>query len=175
MPSSITLPGGSTVPSSTASPFAKCRAFVGKGVQVLRRIEPFGQGAVLLALRLLYGGQFAQTGWGKLANLDRTTAFFQSLGLPSPGMMATLVGGTELVGGVLLVLGLGTRFAATALTTVMVTALASAHAAEAFESIDSFTEQAPYPFLVATVVLLAFGAGRLSADALWGWWRSRRS
>jgi putative oxidoreductase len=139
---------------------------------LLRAAEPYGQSAVLLALRLVYGGLFARTGWGKLMNFERTRGFFESLGLPTPAFMVALVATTELVGGIVLVLGAGTRFAAAALTGVMVTAFATAHAAEAFQSLSAFTEQAPYPFLVATLVLLAFGAGRLSVD---GWLRARAS
>lgn len=131
---------------------------------LLRRAEPIGQSAVLLWLRLVYGGLFAQTGWGKLAHLERTSGFFDSLGLPAPGFTAVLVGATELVGGVLLVLGAGTRLAAVALATVMGVALATAHAADAFASLTALTEQPPYPFLLAVLALAAFGAGHPSVD-----------
>jgi putative oxidoreductase len=146
------------------------RAAINKTTRLLRRVEPHGQSAVLLALRLLYGWFFAETGWGKLMNFERTSGFFESLGLPAPAVMAGLVGSTELVGGLLLAAGLGTRFAAASLSVVMVIAMATAHAEEAFASLSAFTEQAPYPFLVATLVLLAFGAGRLSLD---DWLRAR--
>jgi len=136
----------------------------------LRRIEPHGQAAILLALRLIYGWFFVQTGWGKMANFERTIGFFHSLGLPVPSFMAALVASTELMGGILLVLGAWTRFAATPLTVVLLVAFATAHADEAFTSLSAFTEQTPYPFLVATLVILAFGAGRLSLD---GWLRAR--
>ncbi|MBI5490436.1 MAG: DoxX family protein [Deltaproteobacteria bacterium] len=142
-----------------------------RATTALRRIEPWGRSALLLALRLLYGWQFVQTGWGKLANLDRTTGFFEILGLPAPGATAVLVGATELLGGLLLAAGLGARFAAAALAGVMVVAYATAHAADAFASLEAFTAQAPYPFLVATLVLSAFGAGRISIDR----WIERRS
>lgn len=161
------VPSAPPAATTTMSTFkAACdRTLVG-----LRRVEPHGQALILLALRLLYGWQFAQTGWGKLVNLERTAGFFEGLGLPVPAAMAALVGGTELAGGVLLLVGGGTRIAAAALSVVMLTALLTAHAAEAFQSVAAFTEQAPYPFLVATLILLAFGAGRLSLD---GWLRAR--
>jgi putative oxidoreductase len=148
------------------SPLSSVRAAGSCALARLRRAEPYGQSAILLALRLLYGWQLAQTGWGKLVDLERTAGFFEGLGLPAPAALAALVGGTELVGGVLLAAGVGTRLAAAALAVVMLTALLTAHAAEAFQSLSAFTEQAPYPFLVATLILLAFGAGRLSVD---GW------
>jgi len=119
---------------------------------------------VLLAFRLLYGWQFAQTGWGKLSNLERTTGFFESLGLPAPAIMAVLVGCTEFFGGLFFALGIGSRYVATVLTSVMLTAYLTAHADDAFRSIEAFTEEAPYPFLVATLIVFAFGAGQLSLD-----------
>ena len=46
------------------------------------------QSPFLLAVRLYWGWQFAQTGWGKLGNLDHVTQFFTSLGISAPGIMA---------------------------------------------------------------------------------------
>ncbi|MBI5505173.1 MAG: DoxX family protein [Deltaproteobacteria bacterium] len=141
-----------------------------RAVGLVRAVEPYAQSALLLALRCLYGGLFAQTGWGKLMNFERTTGFFESLGLPAPALMAALVATTELTGGILLALGAGARVAAAALATVMITAFATAHAEEAFASVTAFTEQPPFPFLVATLIVAAFGAGRISID---GWVRAR--
>ena len=152
---------------------AECPAWLAvyrRLTQTLRTAEPYGQSALLLGLRVLYGGLFAQAGWGKLTNLERTAGFFESLALPTPALTAALVASTELLGGVLMVLGVGTRFASFALAIVMVTALGTAHADQALQSILAFTEQAPYPFLVATLIVVAFGAGRFSVDA---WWRGR--
>jgi hypothetical protein len=61
-------------------------------------------------------------------------------------------------------------YAAAALAVVMATALATAHADKAFASLTAFTKQAPFPFLVAALVVLAFGAGLFSVD---GWLRAR--
>jgi putative oxidoreductase len=63
----------------------------------------------LLAVRLYWGWQFAQTGWGKLHHLDKVTAYFASLNLPLPAASAPFIALLELVGGVLLILGLGSR------------------------------------------------------------------
>ncbi len=42
------------------------------------------QNVLLLAFRLYWGVQLAQTGLGKLRNLPRTAEFFGSLGIPFP-------------------------------------------------------------------------------------------
>ena len=85
-----TTDAASTVNSSLPPTSARKSAWR-KSLAVLRRVEPYGQSAVLLSLRLIYGWFFVQTGWGKLMNFERTTGFFQSLGLPAPAFMAALV------------------------------------------------------------------------------------
>src|ERR1700688_3096215 len=67
------------------------------------------QSPLLLAIRLYWGFQFAQDGWGKLTHLDKVTEFFTSLALPAPGATAFMVGSVELVGGILFALGIGSR------------------------------------------------------------------
>ena len=65
------------------------------------------QSIFLLLVRLYWGWQFAQTGWGKLHRLPQVVEFFGSLGIPAPALNAYFVTGLELVGGVLLAMGLG--------------------------------------------------------------------
>jgi putative oxidoreductase len=49
------------------------------------------QPVMLLGVRLYWGFQFAQTGWGKLHNLVKITGFFASLNIPFPGITAPFV------------------------------------------------------------------------------------
>ena len=145
--------------------------------RALQKISPLaaiGQSALLLALRLLYGGQYIQTGRGKLMHLDRTTQFFADLHIPAPGFHAVLVGSTEFFGGILLVLGLGTRFATVPLTISMIIAYLTAERAEAFKSLDGFTSVAPYQFLLACLILMAFGPGKVALDAWLAPWFKKR-
>ena len=44
------------------------------------------QSPFLLLVRLYWGFQMMQTGWGKLHNLAKVTDFFISLGIPLPGL-----------------------------------------------------------------------------------------
>ena len=71
-----------------------------------------------------------------------------------------------MIGGVLLMLGLGTRLASVPLIVTMLVAYLTAHREKAFKSLGDFTDQPPFPFLMAALVLLAFGAGRWSLDPL---------
>ena len=53
----------------------------------------------LLVIRLYWGWQFAQTGWGKLHNIDGVTEFFTSLNIPFPHVNAIFVANLEFFGG----------------------------------------------------------------------------
>ena len=122
---------------------------------------------LLLIIRLFWGWQFAQTGWGKLMNLNRTAAFFGDLGLPLPWVNALAAGSVEFLGGLLLLLGLVARPAALALGFTMVVAYLAADRAVVlalFHAPDDFTSAAPFLFLFASVLVLAFGPGAWSAD-----------
>src|ERR1700688_3735227 len=78
------------------------------------------QSPFLLFVRLYWGWQLAQSGWGKLHNLDKVTDFFTSLGLPAPALAAHAISMLELVGGILLFLGLAARLIAVPLTINMI-------------------------------------------------------
>jgi putative oxidoreductase len=127
------------------------------------------QSPFLLLVRLYWGFQMMQTGWGKLHNLAKVTEFFTSLGIPLPGLNAPLIAGLEFLGGILIVLGLGSRLVALLLTCDMLVAFITADRASLFSIFsdpDKFYAAAPYTFLVAFLIVLIFGPGRFSLDAL---------
>jgi putative oxidoreductase len=129
------------------------------------------QGPLLLAIRLYWGWQLAQSGWGKIHNLARVTDFFTSLGLPHPHFTALFVSLVELVGGVLFALGLGSRLVPLVLFVNMTMAYWTADR-EAFGNILSdpgkFYAADPYTFWFAALVVLIFGPGYLALDTLIG-------
>jgi len=134
-------------------------------------LAAFLQSPLLLVIRLYWGWSFAQTGWGKLAHLDKTTAFFADLDLPLPRLNAIAAGSVECVGGVLLALGLCARPASVPLIFTMIVAYLTAdrEALQAiFSDTDKFVTAAPFLFLLVSVIVLVFGPGRLSLDALLG-------
>src|SRR3954449_5895615 len=87
----------------------KVRANLINVSSIFDRIFSFLQSPLLLAVRLYWGWQFAQTGWGKLHHLDRISVCFAGLGIPWPAFNAHFVSGLECVGGILLIIGLGSR------------------------------------------------------------------
>lgn len=128
-----------------------------------------GQSLLLLAMRLYWGWQFFQTGKGKLINFDRTVEFFTSLNIPLPVVNAALAGTTECLGGLLLIVGLGSRLVSLQLAVVMIVAYLTADA-EVFGNIltkpDDFTAASPFLFLLTALIVVFFGAGKWSADAI---------
>jgi putative oxidoreductase len=127
------------------------------------------QSPLLLIIRLYWGISFAQTGWGKLMHLDKTTAFFTDLHLPMPRLNAMAAGSTECFGGALLALGLFARPVSVPLIFTMVVAYITADR-EALMAItsdpDKFVSAAPFQFLFAALIVLIFGPGKFSLDAL---------
>ena len=71
-------------------------------------------------MRITVGVVFMGTGWTKLHNLPAITENFTALGIPAPEILTPFVSGVEFVGGVLLLLGLLTRFAAVPLMIALV-------------------------------------------------------
>ena len=123
----------------------------------------------LLFVRLYWGWQFAQTGWGKLHNLSHVKEFFGSLGIPAPGVMAPFVSCLEFFGGILLIVGLGTRLIGLMLAGNMLVAYITSDVM-ALKSIFSdpgkFYVADPFTFLFASLIAFIFGAGLFSLDAL---------
>jgi putative oxidoreductase len=121
----------------------------------------------LLLVRLYWGWQFIQTGWGKLHRLPQVTQFFASLNIPLPGFNAALVSWTEFLGGILLILGLASRVTGLLLAFDMLVAyLASDRAAlrSVFSDPGKFYNADPYTFLFAGLLILIFGPGRFAID-----------
>ena len=123
----------------------------------------------LLLVRVYWGWQFAQTGWGKLHHLSHVAQYFSSLGLPLPGFTAGFVSALEFVGGILLIAGLGTRLIGLLLAVDMFVAYLTTDLsalASIISDPDKFYGDAAYTFLIASLIVLIFGAGRFSLDYL---------
>src|SRR5208282_3014883 len=84
------------------------------------------QSPFLLILRLYFGWQFFQTGKGKLMHLDKIAGYFATLHIPMPKLNAALAGTTECFGGLLLLLGLGSRIITVPLICTMIVAYLTA-------------------------------------------------
>jgi putative oxidoreductase len=163
--------------SSTSLPATKASGLSGiyhlfcSGTHLLR--SPF-----LLLVRLYWGWQFIQSGWGKLHNLSHVTDFFFSLGIPAPGVMAPAISCLEFFGGILLIVGLATRLIGLLLAGNMLVAYITSDRmalTSIFSDPGKFYIADPFTFLFASLIALIFGAGLFSLDAVVDrTWLSRR-
>jgi putative oxidoreductase len=127
------------------------------------------QSPLLLAIRLYWGWQLIQSGWGKLHNLARVTDFFASLGLPQPHFTALFVALVEFAGGILFALGLGSRIVSLVLFINMTVAywIADREAlGNIFVDPGKFYAADPYTFWFAALIILIFGPGFWAVDML---------
>jgi len=77
--------------------------------------------AFQLIVRLIVGGIFITTGWIKVSAMTVTLGYFASMNLPA--FIAYIVSYAELIGGVLIVIGLWECLAAFVLSVIMVFAI----------------------------------------------------
>ncbi|MCB1677758.1 MAG: DoxX family protein [Halioglobus sp.] len=97
------------------------------GTEPLRRLD----GLAPLAMRLYLAPVFWIAGTHKLAGIDRTIEWFGNpdwgLGLPFPALLAYVAAYTEVVGALLLLLGLATRWISVPLMVTMLVAIFAVH------------------------------------------------
>ena len=88
-------------------------------------------GLAPLLLRLYLAPVLMQAGYNKLSHFEDTAAWFGNaewgLGLPMPEVMAAMAAGTELFGGIALILGLATRWITLPLMVTMLVAAFAVH------------------------------------------------
>lgn len=119
-----------------------------------------------LVLRVAVGVVFAVHGADKLFNMgiSGTAGFLGSLGFPVPEVFAVLLIAAELVGGIALIVGLCTHWAAKVNLVVAIVAFATVHMANGFSIQDGGYE---YIMVLAAALfsLMVTGAGKYSLDA----------
>lgn len=137
------------------------------------------QSIFLFWMRLTWGREFYLSGMGKLQAIEKTTIFFTSLNIPKPLFHAYLVGGIEAIGGFLLIIGFASRLISIPLALIMFAAFSVAHS-QVFIDFHfvkeplSLVAEAPYPFLITSLLVLLFGPGRISVDAFIKRWAERQ-
>jgi len=127
-----------------------------------------------VALRLALGVVFAAHGsqkvfgWFGGAGISQTAQFLGGMGLHPAILWAVLVAAAEFGGGLLLLLGLVTRFAAAAIFINMTVATFLVHFKNGFFMSNGGFE---YTFTLAlgALALVLAGGGRLSIDRKIGW------
>ena len=120
----------------------------------------------LTVLRVSTGAIFLMHGIQKFFTytLPGTTGAFTQMGVPLPSVSAPLVAAVELIGGLALILGLGTRVAAALLAVNILVAILIVHLKAGFFSPNGF--EFPLALLAASVALALSGGGAASVDRI---------
>jgi uncharacterized membrane protein YphA (DoxX/SURF4 family) len=92
-------------------------------MELTRKLDFLGP----LAIRIYLAPIFILAGMNKLSNAENVASYFEYLGIPAPELMVYVAGGTELLGGCLLLGGLAVRWIAVPLMFTMVVAAGTAH------------------------------------------------
>ena len=118
-----------------------------------------------LLLRLVFGWFWLETGWAKLHNLEFFAGRFVEWGIPWPMLSASVSGATDLIGGALLILGLGTRLATIPMIINMLVALAVV-VLPTISTVNEFVELDEVLYVCVLFWLLMAGPGKASFDHL---------
>jgi putative oxidoreductase len=127
-------------------------------------MQPYGPAVLRLAVGAVFVAHGAQKLFGVWGGggLDGTAAFFTQLGLAPAFPLAILVGVTEFAGGLMLILGAFTLYAALALVINMLVAVWKVHFAAGFFLPSGY--EFNIALVGALVSLMLTGAGALSVD-----------
>jgi putative oxidoreductase len=86
---------------------------------------PLTAPSATILIRLMAGGVFLWEGVLKFVYANQGVGRFTKLAMPFPAFTATFVGGLEIVGGIMLILGLGTRLITIPFVIEMIVAMLS--------------------------------------------------
>ncbi|MGA2231418.1 MAG: DoxX family protein [Tepidisphaeraceae bacterium] len=133
------------------------------------------QPVFMLLIRLYIGYQSAVSGWAHLTHVDQTADFFKSLNIPMPRLNVYIAGSTEVIGGILIGLGLASRLVAIPFVFNFLIAMVSVDLADPtlrdklfhiWRDQDFVLKDDAFPFFFVGLMVLIFGPGKLSLDYL---------
>ncbi len=139
---------------------------------MLKTIYPFtknilncGQSLSLLLARLAVAYGFYEPAMQKWSDMGAIATWFGTMGIPFPTLNAYMAATTELLGVILLTLGLFTRLISIPLIVVMIVAIMTVHLAHGFSAGDNGFE-IPLYYILFLSIFASFGAGKFSLDHL---------
>lgn len=127
-------------------------------MRTLDKLQPLG----LVAMRIALGAVMIVHGYPKVTGIHNVEKFFGSIGLP--WWSAYLSAGAEFFGGILIIIGLLTRFFGVALLIDMIVAIAKVHWKHGLVGEGNY--QLPMALAALSLALIFFGAGPIALDAI---------
>ncbi|SFZ98826.1 probable integral membrane protein NMA0226 [hydrothermal vent metagenome] len=123
------------------------------------------QSISLLLARFAVAYGFYDPAMRKWEDIGAISTWFESMGIPFPTINAYMAASTEILGVVLLTLGLFTRLISVPLIVVMIVAIMTVHLSHGFSSGDNGFE-IPMYYMLFLAIFASHGAGKFSLDYL---------
>ena len=116
-------------------------------------------------LRVVVGIVFLAHGWQKISHMGihGVAGFLGMLGIPIPAVSAAVLIAVEFLGGIALILGLGTRWVSLLIAFDMLVAILAVHMKNGFFMPQGF--EYPLTLLAASISLALTGGGAASLDS----------
>jgi putative oxidoreductase len=130
--------------------------------------NPF-QAPLLLAIRLFWGYYYVRSGIVKALHFSGVVDYFSGLGIHFPEFNLFIVVCLHFFGGLCIILGIQVRWISIPLAITMVVAYFTVEwsaVEQIFNRPGLFVQALPFNFLLANLLLIAFGAGKWSIDYL---------
>ena len=124
-----------------------------------------GQSVALLLARLAVAYGFYEPAMQKWSDIGSVAQWFGSIGIPFPTFNAYMAASTEILGVVLLTLGLFTRLISIPLIVIMIVAITTVHIGNGFSAGNNGFE-IPLYYMLFLALFASLGAGKLSLDYL---------
>jgi putative oxidoreductase len=130
-----------------------------------------GYDGLLLFGRVVMALIFVQSGFGKLVDVGAFSASLAGKGVPFAGVLALVGAGVEFFGGLAVLLGLQTRYAAALIALFTIVATLISHRYWEFSGPARRAQEVSFSKNTCIVggylLLMATGGGRFSLDRLW--------
>ncbi|SFV66592.1 probable integral membrane protein NMA0226 [hydrothermal vent metagenome] len=124
-----------------------------------------GQSLSLLLARITIAYGLYEPAMQKWSDIHSVAQWFESMSIPFPLLNAYMAASTEILGVILLVLGLFTRLISLPLIVVMIVAIATVHFSHGFSAGDNGFE-IPLYYMLFFALFASLGAGKFSLDYL---------
>ncbi len=129
------------------------------------RASEYLQSLCLLCARLVIAYGFYEPAMNKWSDINSVASWFGTLGIPFPTLNAYMAATTEIVGVVLLTLGLFTRAISLPLIVIMIVAITTVHLPNGFSAGENGFE-IPLYYMIFLLTFVSFGAGKFSLDRI---------
>ena len=129
------------------------------------RLSEYGKSLALLFARLAIAYGFYEPAMMKFKDIGSVAEWFGSMGIPFPTLNAYMAASTEVLGVLLLTLGLLTRAISIPLIIIMIVAIITVHLPNGFSAGNNGFE-IPFYYMLFLLTFLSHGAGKFSLDRL---------